>query len=53
MNRIDTIREACLKIQAENNIDNLQFLANLIVDIDTVKTNNDYDGSELSELDFN
>lgn len=53
MNRIDTIRQACLKIQAENNIDNLQFLANLIVDIETIQINNDDNGSELSELDFN
>ena len=53
MNRIDTIRQACLKIQAENNIDNLQFLANLIVDIETVKTDNEATCSELSELDFN
>lgn len=53
MNRIDTIRQACLKIQAENNIDNLQFLANLIVDIETVQIDNDTTCSELSELDFN
>lgn len=53
MNRIDTIRQACLKIQAENNIDNLQFLANLIVDIETVKIDNDSTCLELSELDFN
>lgn len=53
MNRINTIRQACLKIQAENNLNNLQFLANLIVDIETVQIDNDDTGSELSELDFN
>ena len=53
MNRIDTIRQACLKIQAENNTDNLQFLANLIVDIETIEIDNDATCSELSELDFN
>lgn len=53
MNRIDTIRQACLKIQDENNMDNLQFLANLIIDIETVQIDNDATCSELSELDFN
>lgn len=53
MNRIDTIRQACLKIQAENNLDNLQFLANFIVDSESVMIDNDDTGSELSELDFN